>query len=158
MVTFLTAGGGGFGDPLRRDEEAVLRDVRLGFVSEAAAARDYGVVVRDGAIDPGATARLRNAPRAAASERDFDFGPERPLWESVFDDAAMNRLNVELLALPASMRTAARRRVFAEVTPRLPEIAAIGMAAVIDDPPAQRARLATAIDRLAAVRSRQAAE
>ncbi len=158
VVTFLTAGGGGFGDPFRRAAEAVLRDVRLGFVTEANAARDYGVVVRDDAIDDAATSRLRTAPRAAASERDFEFGPERPLWESVFDDATMNRLNAELLALPASMRTAARRRIFAEVTPRLPEIATIGMAAVIDDPPAQRARLAAAVDRLAAARARQAAE
>src|SRR5208282_818054 len=32
-VTFLSPGGGGFGDPFRRDVQKVLRDVRLGFVS-----------------------------------------------------------------------------------------------------------------------------
>ena len=36
-------GGGGWGDPRRRDPESVARDVRLGYVSAAAAAADYGV-------------------------------------------------------------------------------------------------------------------
>ncbi|MDQ3810731.1 MAG: hydantoinase B/oxoprolinase family protein [Chloroflexota bacterium] len=39
-------GGGGYGDPLRRDPAAVLDDVLNGYVSIEAAARDYGVVVR----------------------------------------------------------------------------------------------------------------
>jgi len=38
-----TPGGGGFGDPQLRDQQAVLRDVRNGYVSPEAAARDYGV-------------------------------------------------------------------------------------------------------------------
>ncbi|HEY7716816.1 MAG TPA: hydantoinase B/oxoprolinase family protein [Candidatus Binatia bacterium] len=33
-VTFLTAGGGGYGDPSQRDPESVRRDVELGFVSQ----------------------------------------------------------------------------------------------------------------------------
>jgi N-methylhydantoinase B len=40
-----TAGGGGFGDPLKRNPEAVLSDVTAGFVSMMSAANDYGVVV-----------------------------------------------------------------------------------------------------------------
>jgi N-methylhydantoinase B len=39
------AGGGGWGDPLERDPNAVLRDVRHGLVSPQAAAQEYGVVV-----------------------------------------------------------------------------------------------------------------
>ncbi|MGI9523373.1 MAG: hydantoinase B/oxoprolinase family protein [Hyphomicrobiaceae bacterium] len=39
------AGGGGWGDPLDRDPEAVLRDVRNGFLSTERALADYGVVV-----------------------------------------------------------------------------------------------------------------
>jgi N-methylhydantoinase B len=39
-------GGGGYGDPLERDPEAVLLDVLNGYVSIEAAARDYGVVIR----------------------------------------------------------------------------------------------------------------
>jgi N-methylhydantoinase B len=35
-------GGGGMGSPSERDFLAVARDVRLGYVSEGAAKRDYG--------------------------------------------------------------------------------------------------------------------
>jgi N-methylhydantoinase B len=39
------AGGGGYGDPKKRDRESVRRDVRNGYVTKAAAIRDYGVDV-----------------------------------------------------------------------------------------------------------------
>ena len=39
------AGGGGWGDPLERDPQAVLRDVRNEFLSAARAKADYGVIV-----------------------------------------------------------------------------------------------------------------
>jgi N-methylhydantoinase B len=42
-VKIMTGGGGGWGPPSERDPEAVRRDVREGYVSAAAAHRDYGV-------------------------------------------------------------------------------------------------------------------
>ena len=39
-------GGGGYGDPLARPAERVLADVREGYLSAEAAARDYGVVLQ----------------------------------------------------------------------------------------------------------------
>jgi len=45
IVELLTGGGGGFGNPLERDPERVVADVRDGYVSVDAAARDYGVVI-----------------------------------------------------------------------------------------------------------------
>jgi N-methylhydantoinase B len=45
-VTFLTAGGGGYGDPAKRDPAAVERDVTLGYVSKDRARRDYPVASR----------------------------------------------------------------------------------------------------------------
>lgn len=64
-VRLETPGGGGFGDPATRDPQRVARDVRLGYVSAAAAARDYKVSVRsDGTVDDTATAALR-AERSA---------------------------------------------------------------------------------------------
>jgi N-methylhydantoinase B len=45
-----SSGGGGFGDPLERDPEAVLEDVKDDYVSIERAAKDYGVVIE--AIDP----------------------------------------------------------------------------------------------------------
>jgi len=50
-----TGGGGGHGHPFDRPPDEVVADVEGGFVSEAAAARDYGVVVGD----RDATAALR---------------------------------------------------------------------------------------------------
>jgi len=41
-LTFSTAGGGGWGDPRRRERQAVADDVRAGYVSAEAARRDYG--------------------------------------------------------------------------------------------------------------------
>lgn len=55
-------GGGGLGDPLKRDPARVLEDVRLGLVSREAAANAYGVVMGDDlAIDWEATQARRRA-------------------------------------------------------------------------------------------------
>lgn len=41
-----TPGGGGFGDPKKRDPERVLRDVREGYVTPDQALKDYGIAVK----------------------------------------------------------------------------------------------------------------
>jgi len=58
---FLSTGGGGWGDPLTRDPERVREDVLDGYVTAAAARREYCVVVdpESGAVDFDATADLR---------------------------------------------------------------------------------------------------
>lgn len=47
--------GGGYGDPLKRNPEAVLADVLEGFISAEAARADYGVVVNGKTFDRAAT-------------------------------------------------------------------------------------------------------
>ncbi|QIN80043.1 hydantoinase B/oxoprolinase family protein [Rubrobacter marinus] len=61
-----SAGGGGYGDPLLRDPEAVREDVADGYVTVEGARRDYGVVVREvdaelaeWEVDEGATRKER---------------------------------------------------------------------------------------------------
>ena len=61
-----TAGGGGYGDPLKRDPNKVLLDVEDDYVSVARAERDYGVAIRvideelgEYAVDEAATKRAR---------------------------------------------------------------------------------------------------
>lgn len=58
-----TPGGGGYGDPARRDPQRVLDDVLDGYVSEEAAVREYGVALRleDGclSVDQERTRQLR---------------------------------------------------------------------------------------------------
>ncbi|MGY0794188.1 hydantoinase B/oxoprolinase family protein [Azospirillum argentinense] len=64
-VRLETPGGGGWGDPRRRDAEAVARDVRLGYLGIDAARSAYGVALTDdGALDVAATAALRETPAA----------------------------------------------------------------------------------------------
>ncbi len=77
VIRIRTTGGGGWGDPLDRDPAAVLRDVRWGKVSLAAARDDYGVVIADDAVDEAATARERATMRAGRPDRTpfFDRGP-----------------------------------------------------------------------------------
>jgi len=59
-------GGGGYGDPLDRDPQAVARDVVEGLVSEDVARETYGVVLGDGAaVNAAMTARQREILRRA---------------------------------------------------------------------------------------------
>ncbi|MGD9696240.1 MAG: hydantoinase B/oxoprolinase family protein [Thermoleophilia bacterium] len=63
IVVMRHAGGGGYGDPAERDPGAVLRDVRAGVVTPAAAERDYRVTVDTATwtVDAARTAALRAA-------------------------------------------------------------------------------------------------
>jgi 5-oxoprolinase (ATP-hydrolysing) len=54
---------GGYGDPFARDPAAVLSDTLDGFTTVELAERDYGVVIRDGAVDHTATAEARRTKR-----------------------------------------------------------------------------------------------
>ncbi len=56
-----SGGGGGWGPAFERDPQAVLDDVREGYVSVASARRDYGVVIDEAAmrLDEEATVALR---------------------------------------------------------------------------------------------------
>jgi N-methylhydantoinase B len=60
-VVATAGGGGGYGDPLERDSEKVLRDVVNGYVSVEQARHEYGVVIdpQSFEIDAAATKRLR---------------------------------------------------------------------------------------------------
>jgi len=71
LVSWRTAGAGGYGDPLARKPEAVLRDVRNGFVSIEGAARDYGVVIdpKRRVVDPAATDALRRRRASVATTK-----------------------------------------------------------------------------------------
>ena len=71
------SGGGGYGDPLERDPDSVLRDVIEEKVTPAYARREYGVVVVEtegpGAwrLDLSATRNLREQIRTTAADQAF---------------------------------------------------------------------------------------
>src|SRR5581483_8743026 len=67
VVRVVTTGGGGWGDPLERETNLVLRDVMEGRVSVESAKADYGVLLRgkanDYVVDEAKTDRGRTALR-----------------------------------------------------------------------------------------------
>ena len=89
IVRVVTTGGGGWGDPLQRELELVLRDVIEGRVSLASAENDYGVVFTDVVatgqpeIDQAATkqrrAEMAKAQNTAPAMIDRGVGYEKML-------------------------------------------------------------------------------
>ena len=66
VVRVSTPGGGGYGDPFKRDPAKVARDVSRGYYTREQAEALYGVALRaDGTPDPERTASLRQQRRAA---------------------------------------------------------------------------------------------
>ncbi len=63
-----SGGGGGWGNPLNRDPEKVLNDVRNEYISLTSAERDYGVVIDPDTltVEAAATETLRNEKKTSA--------------------------------------------------------------------------------------------
>ncbi len=80
-IRIRTTGGGGWGDPLDRPADLVVRDVAHGKVSVEGAARDYGVVINWPGDEPAADVeetdllRLRMRAERPGREPFFDRGP-----------------------------------------------------------------------------------
>ena len=151
VVTIMTPGGGGYGDPLDRPPSAVLEDVRLGYIGAGPAERDYGVVIAGEAVDAAATEAARTRLRAARGPAPaFDFGPEREAWDQVFDDASMLALNTLLMCLGPAAAAPRRRALFERVVPALRALGNTPMHEAIGDIAAARVRLGEELERLRA--------
>ena len=114
VVTIQSTGGGGYGDPLERDPQAVLQDVLSDLLSPRTAAAEYGVLVVDGAIDVSATRELRlrmREKRGAISSTDIDFGPSRLAYESILPSETTDVLAQLLFSLPHSLRPWAKHAI-----------------------------------------------
>lgn len=111
-VILQSAGGGGYGDPLERDAEAVWRDIANGVISEGTAHDIYGVILDgDGAVDAPATETRRavlaaNRHTLTVTESDTDaYVPSGPSKKRIIrlnsSDVAKARLTpnekIELL-------------------------------------------------------------
>jgi N-methylhydantoinase B/oxoprolinase/acetone carboxylase alpha subunit len=104
--------GGGYGDVLEREPDAVLRDLEDGVVSEESAGAVYGVVFdeRGDRVDPEATARRRGELRADRLRRgkrydEFvaEWSSRRPPDEALryYGEYPVPRQIVDLTAYPA---------------------------------------------------------
>lgn len=88
-------GGGGYGDPLGREPQAVADDLREEKITALAARSVYGVVVSDGAVDTAATEAERERLRATRRDRSGGPGPGHRA-----DLAASRRIDDNLVAAP----------------------------------------------------------
>lgn len=78
-------GGGGFGDPLERDPEAVVRDLKIGMVTPSAAEQVYHVVVDPHSLrlDAEATSRRRIEARQKRLRRGRPFAEFTREWSKL---------------------------------------------------------------------------
>ena len=118
VIRIKAAGGAGWGAPWDRDPALVLRDVAEDKVSVEGAARDYGVVLRDGAVDEEATKAARErlaAEDAARPPAHFRFNAARDAYEREWDAASYAALGAALGLLPVHWRHFVKRRIFDRV-------------------------------------------
>lgn len=117
VVRIETAGGGGYGDPTRRDPGKVQADVVLGYLTTDQARRRYGVVLEaGGSVDEKATDDQRRSIAAGrvmvalrSSDADEHEGSRRCLHISPEIAARLEIANGDLVELVASTCGAALR-------------------------------------------------
>jgi len=117
VIRLTGAGGGGYGAPLDRDIQHVLRDVKSGYVSAACAEQDYGVVIRNGELDSAATQQKREM-MATATQRvaHFDYGPWRTRFEQSWTPERYLALTDILSRVPVIWRFHIKHRLFDALT------------------------------------------
>ncbi|WP_176084803.1 hydantoinase B/oxoprolinase family protein [Martelella sp. HB161492] len=144
--TVMTPGGGGFGDPLMRDPQAVLADLNLGAIDAETAETCYGVVIRDGVLDAEATAglrRKRSSKNAGAAL--FAFGPEREAWERLMPDDRYHELLSALNSYPPAARFQRRKAFFSSLYPEFRDGRPVILADIAEDPEGRRFDTALAL-------------
>jgi N-methylhydantoinase B len=78
VIVYVIPGGGGYGDPLRRDVRAVEKDLREGLVSLDIARSIYGVVGDERGVDEAATGAFRDSQRRERLRHGRPPGPALP--------------------------------------------------------------------------------
>ena len=112
VVRLYTAGGAGHGNPLERDARHVLDDVLNGFVSLPGAERDYGVVIRDGALDEPATLELRQSRKQGHPAPFYTLGAARERYEQLWTPDVWEAMTDIVFGLPQPMRHEVRGRLW----------------------------------------------
>lgn len=125
-------GGGGYGDPWARSPEAVLVDVRCGYVTKQDAQEIYGVVITRNGVDEEETRRLRaKQPRQVSSEL-FDLGPRRRAHESRWTRERYEVMTRRLAQVPVAWRFFLKHQVFEMLDQRIASGAATEGPGIVD--------------------------
>ncbi|AIQ52953.1 hydantoinase B/oxoprolinase family protein [Paenibacillus sp. FSL R7-0331] len=112
-VTFLSQGGGGYGDPYEREPKLVLEDVLKGLLSAEQARDGYGVEIAGNTVDEAATGLLRSG--TAGSSEAFSFGEARETFEALWADEMQLAVINALSQYPLALRDYLKRQTMAEV-------------------------------------------
>ena len=104
VLTLVSPGGGGFGNPKDRSPEAVLADVRAGHYTPAAARELYGVVIENEEIDVQETERLRASMPVDGEHAFFTFDSTRQELERKWPPAMHRYLSQLVLAAQPGVR------------------------------------------------------
>lgn len=116
VVQLTSPCGGGFGDPLDRDLEAIAREIEDGMLSLKRAEDAYAVVFNpDGTIDAGATSEMRDKVRQACATADFSLCAERQRHDHVWGMDVRR----ELAALALGQNSRVRSQLVLSVHNRL---------------------------------------
>ena len=83
VIRHITAGGGGWGDPLRRDLDRVLENVLDEKLTETYVRKEYGVIIDSAkrTVDVEATKTLRETLKYERSAASTDRGEDHGSWE-----------------------------------------------------------------------------
>jgi len=112
VIRIVTPAGGGFGNPLERDIDAVLWEVECGLLSVRAARDYYGVVLtEDGRLDAEATARLRSERSRERENRAFTLGEAREAYDRLWPTEARAHLASRILEQPQHLQGVLLARV-----------------------------------------------
>jgi N-methylhydantoinase B len=108
-------GGGGYGNPYERDPQRVATDVLRGYLSEADALTQYGVVLNAGEVDADKTKAKRAALAAEAPAGPvghFDYGAARTAYEARWTRERYTVLTEILAAVPVVWRHFLKHKIF----------------------------------------------
>ncbi len=119
IIRIASSGAGGWGDPLERDPERVLTDVRCDFISVEAAKTKYKVVIRNDEISADETDTLRQEARKENVSRNrndaFGFNPYRRDFEAMWTPANYAALMDAIWRLPVDWRFFVKHQVFSRI-------------------------------------------
>lgn len=110
IISITSPGGGGFGLGYLRPVDKVAAEVADGLLSEAQAARNYGVIFGEEGVDETATEKARSKMEAA-DKTDWDFGAFRSAYESIWTAEASAALAIGLRSYPVNLRNDIKRQI-----------------------------------------------
>ena len=93
----------------------MAQDVARGYVTDDAAARDYGVVLTEGGLDVAATTALRAEMADPQPHSHFHFGRERDTFEAVWTREAYAQMTQLMAGLPVHWRFFVKTELFARL-------------------------------------------